>query len=152
MSDLRQHVPPKSFSSVVVSSMIGGPPLYITYSCCGLLCPMCITLHLFELKHRFHLVDQSSRLVRSSCSALWSSKVVTPLYNVVSSADKCTGDATTLDMSLMKRTNRSGPNTLPWGMPLVTLAHVDLLPFTTTLWRRPERNASIHSSTVPPIP
>ena len=67
------HPPPTSFLLVVVSSMIGGPPLYITYSCCGLLCPMCITLHLFELKHRFHLVDQSSRLVRSSCSALWSS-------------------------------------------------------------------------------
>ena len=33
-------------------------------------------------------------------------------------------------------------------MPLVNLAHVDLLQFTTTLWRRPERNASIHCSTV----
>ena len=142
----------KSFSLVVVSSMIGGPPLHITYSCCRLLCPMCITLHIFNLfvlKHRFHLVDQSSRLVRSFCSALWSSKVVTRLYNLVSSANKCTGDSTTLGMSLMKQTNRSGPNTLPCGMPLVTLAYVDLLPFTTTLWRRPERNASIHCSTVP---
>ena len=130
---------------------IGGPPLYITYACCGLLCPMCITLHLFELKHRFHLVDQSSRLVRSSCSALWFSKVVTRLYNLVSSANKCTWRCDyTSHMSLMKQTNRSCPNTLPWGMPLVTLAHVDLLPFTTTLWRRPERNASIHCSTVPP--
>ena len=123
--------------------MIGGPPLYIIYSCCGLLCPMSITLH---------LVDQSSRLVRSSCSALWSSKVVTRLYNLVSSANKCTEDSTTLGMSLMKQTNRSRPNTLPWGMPLVTLTHVDLLPFTTTLWRRPERNASIHCSTAPPTP
>ena len=68
---------------------------------------MCITLHLFELKHRFHLVDQSSRLVRSSCSALWSSKLKTRLYNL------CTGDATTLGMSLIKKTNGSGPNTLP---------------------------------------
>ena len=118
---------------VVVSSMIDGPPLYITYSCCGMLCPMCITLHLFELKHIFHLVDQSSRLVRSSCSAVWSSKVVTPMYNLVSSANKRTGDATSLGMSLIQLTQRSGPNTLPCGMPLVTLAHVDLLPFTTTL-------------------
>ena len=149
MSDLT--CTPKSFSLVVVSGMICGPPLHITYSCCGLLCPMCITLHLFELKHRFHLVDQFSRLVRSSCSALWSPKVVTRLYNLVSSANKSTEDATTLGMSLMKQTNRSGHNTLPWGMPLVTLAHVDLLPSTTTLWRWPERNASIHCSTVPPI-
>ena len=63
---------------------------------------------------------------------MWSSKVVTRLYNLVSSANKCTGDATTLGMSLMKQTNRSGSNALPLGMPLVTLAHVDLLPFTTT--------------------
>ena len=141
---------PKSFSLVVVSSMIGGPPLYITYSCRGLLCPMCVTLHLFELKHRFHLVDSSS-LSRSSYSALWSSKVVTRLYNLVSSANKCTGDATTLGMSLMKQSNRSGPNTLHCGIPLVTLANVDLRPFTTTGWRRPERNVSIHCSTVPPV-
>ena len=61
--------------------------------------------------------------------------LLTRLYKLVSSANKCTGDATTLGMSLMKQANRSGPNSLPWGMPLVTLAHVDLLPFTTTLWR-----------------
>ena len=54
-------------------------------------------------------------------------------------------DATTLGMSLMKQTNRSDPNTLPWGMPLVTLAHIDLLLATA------REECIDHCSTVPPI-
>ncbi|KAK4809529.1 hypothetical protein QYF61_015365 [Mycteria americana] len=42
-----------------------------------------------------------------------------------------------LSRSLIKILNRTGPSTEPWGTPLVNGRHLDLTPFTTTLWAQP---------------
>jgi len=39
--------------------------------------------------------------------------------------------------SSVKILNRAGPNTDPWGTPLVTEHQMVLNPFTTTLWAQP---------------
>ena len=43
--------------------------------------------------------------------------------------------------------NNTGPSTLPCGVPLVTLLHMDFALFTTTLWWRSDRKSSIQART-----
>jgi len=43
---------------------------------------------------------------------------------------------------------RSGPNTLPYGIPDVTLTSSDNCPLTVTLCERPRRNTLAHTSTL----
>lgn len=54
-----------------------------------------------------------------------------------------------LSLSSMKTFNRAGPNTEPWGVPLVTACQVDETPFTTILWAFPK---SILAGRHPPFP
>ena len=45
----------------------------------------------------------------------------------------------------MNITNKTGPRTDPWGIPLVTSSQDDPSPFTITLFFLPSRKAFIHA-------
>ena len=55
-------------------------------------------------------------------------------------------------ISMTNSVNSNGPNTDPWGTPLVTGVHGDSAEFTTTLCLLPVRSALIHANRFPLIP
>ena len=82
-----------------------------------------------------------------------SSSLSTTLYSFVSSANSFAVEFLATDgKSLMKMLNKTGPRTLPCGMPLVTSHVSDVFSFTTTRWLRPVRYVSIHLMRHPPMP
>ena len=66
----------------------------------------------------------------------------------MSSAKRYTADLTISGKSFMNTTKSTGPNTLPWGIPLRTLIHSE----TANRCFLPVRNTLIHWSRFPVIP
>ena len=62
--------------------------------------------------------------------------LITSLYKIQSSANKCSWDDTFSWMSLMNTTNKRGPRTVPWGTSELTMTSSDLIPSRTTRWVR----------------
>ena len=90
-------------------------------------------------------------LSMSLCNISSSLVSLISLYSLVSSANMLMlGPAsTTSGRSLIYNTIRTGPNTDPWGTPLVTSDHSESCPFTITFCLRLQRNADFHLSTAP---
>ncbi|KAK4807043.1 hypothetical protein QYF61_018384 [Mycteria americana] len=103
----------------------------------GLLWPKCRTLHLALLNLIQLTSAHRSSLSRSLCRAFLPSSRSTLPHNLVSSANLLRVHSIPSSRSLIKILNRTGPNTEPWGTPLVTGHQLDLTPVTTTLWARP---------------
>ena len=61
-------------------------------------------------------------------------------------------DVTHSGRSFMNIRNNSGPNTVPWGTPLTTLALSDVAPSTNTCCVLLLRKAYIHLYVVPCMP
>ena len=81
-------------------------------------------------------LSSSISLARSLCRAfLYPGRVTLP-PNLVSSANLPRLHSIPLSRSSVQMLNRAGPNTNPWGIPLVTVCQLDTAPF-TTLWARP---------------
>ena len=76
-----------------------------------------------------HVLDHSSIWYKSFCSISESYSSLIVLKSFVSSAKFLTYDSTTEGKSLMYDKNKSGPITLPWGIPLDILAHSDFAEF-----------------------
>ncbi|KAK4829093.1 hypothetical protein QYF61_002044 [Mycteria americana] len=111
--------------------------LVVTRGCCDqdpALVVVCRTQHLALLNFIQLASAHRSSLSRSPCRAfLLSSRSILP-PNLVSSANLLRVHLIPLSRSLIKILNRTGPSTEPSGTPLVTSCHLDLTPFTTTLW------------------
>ena len=72
--------------------------------------PMCSTLHLDELKERFHVSHHSWRWYKSSCIM---TLLAADSYNFVSSAEILHADFVNPGRSFMKIVNKIGPKVLP---------------------------------------
>ncbi|XP_058029134.1 nicotinamide riboside kinase 1 isoform X1 [Ahaetulla prasina] len=118
---------PRSLSQVLLLSKVP----HIRYLCI-LLLPKCRTL-LFSLLN-FILLDsaQCSSLSRSFCNLSLSSGVLAIPASLVSSANLMSSPFIPLSKSLMKMLKSTGPKTEPWGTPLHTSLHVDVVPLRTT--------------------
>ena len=81
-------------------------------------------LTLYEVENIFHITDQSIELFTTLCNCVNSAMLVNILYIFASWAKSFFVGLVTDGKSLMKIRNRIGPRTLPWGIPLVTLAFV----------------------------
>ena len=79
------------------------------------------SLHVFVLTFICHLFSQFWSRGMSCCSEYESAKVSIFRYNTLSSANSLILDVRLFSMSLMYRRNRSGPSTVPWGNPDVTI-------------------------------
>ena len=79
------------------------------------------SLHLFVLNCICHLFAQFWSRGMSCCSEYESAKVSIFRYNTLSSAHSLILDVRLFSMSLMYRRNISGPITVPWGTPDVTI-------------------------------
>ena len=71
---------------------------------------------------------------------------------LVSSTNRNVSEFMFSGKSLMYRTKRSGPRTLPWVIPLSTRVGKESSPLTLTSWVRPLRNALIQFRISPLIP
>ena len=100
-------------------------------------------LHFLKLKNIFHDIDQSIELFTTFCRCVTPAMHVTIWYTFASSAKSYLRAWITDGRSLMKIRNKIGPRTLPWGIPLVTLAFEELLPSTNTVCILFERNTLI---------
>ena len=124
------------------------------YSWCSLLPPMLIDTHLSGWNINNHLLDHSMRLSMSFCNWVLSAWESILLNILVSSAKRnillllCT----TSGRSFIYSTNKMGPRTLPWGMPLVTGADLDILFLILMHWVLLERKDCIHPSILPVMP
>ncbi|KAK4828313.1 hypothetical protein QYF61_025325 [Mycteria americana] len=96
-----------------------------------------LTQHLALLNLTQLVLAHPSSLSRSLCRAFLPSSRSTLPHNLVSSANLLRVHLIPSPRSLIKILNRTGPDTEPWGTPLVTGCQLDLTPFTTTLWARP---------------
>ena len=90
--------------------------------------------HLSGWKLSNHVRDQSSSNCISHCRAIASSFDVTVWKILASSANKNPSDLMLSRRSLMYITKSRGPNTVPWGIQLMTSAGTDFSPLTTTTW------------------
>ena len=90
------------------------------------------SLHFFMLNFICHLSAQSWSRRMSCCSECESAKVSIFRYNALSSANSLILEVRLFSMSLMYRRNRSGPSTVPWGTPDVTICVSEWEPFTST--------------------
>merc|ERR1712120_28790 len=80
---------------------------------------------------------------------------VPPIFAVffVSSAYfDATETSRSLHRSFIIIIKRSGPRTMPCGIPDITLAESDSTPFADTFWYLPVRNSLIQTPTLPVIP
>ncbi|KAK4832380.1 LOW QUALITY PROTEIN: hypothetical protein QYF61_022235 [Mycteria americana] len=109
-------------------------PLFPKPRCMGFLWPKSRTLHLALLNLIRLASAHRSSLSRSLCRAFLPSRRSTLPHNSVSSANFLRVHSIPLSRSLIKILNRTGPNTEPWGTPLVTGHQLEQTPFTTTLW------------------
>ena len=96
-----------------------------------------VTRHLALLNHIQLALAHRSSLSRSLCRAFLPSSRSTLPPNLVLSANFLRVHSNPSPRSLIKILNRTGPNTKPWGTPLVTGRQLDFTPFTTTLWACP---------------
>ncbi|KAM9656072.1 uncharacterized protein ACIBXB_008597 [Morphnus guianensis] len=103
----------------------------------GVAVTKCRTRHLALLNLIQLASAHPSSLSRSLCRAFLPSSRSTLPPNLVSSANLLTVHSIPLSKSLIKTLNRMGPNTEPWGTPLVTCHQLDLTPFAATLWACP---------------
>ena len=145
-------ITPRSFSAWVGSSCETPADVVRLYVVFGLLFTRCIVLHFLALKVSCQVSAQLLRAVRSSWSWEMPSVALTLVNSLASSANIYRNDFTTSGMSLTKITKRSGPSTLPCGIPLVTGAHAECVPLMTTLCWRLLRKSRIHFSAFPFIP
>ncbi|KAK4819900.1 hypothetical protein QYF61_014635 [Mycteria americana] len=99
--------------------------------------PQCRIRHLALLNLIQLASAHRSSLSRSLCRAFLPSSRSTLLPNLVSSENFLRVCSIPSSRSLIKILNKTGPNTDPWGTPLVTGRQLELTPFTTTLWARP---------------
>ena len=114
--------------------------------------PKCITLHLESLNGSCHCLNQLSKLLRSSCIS-FSLDTLTAPYSMQSSVNSLHMlYFTSSGISLMKITKSIGPSTEPWGIPLITPFHSDVIPSTLTHWLLPLKNDLIQFSRSPFIP
>ena len=110
-------VTPRSFSSLVASNVVS----FMQYSQPGFDVPRCSILHFSLLNPICHLWDQARRLFKSSWTLVWSSRDDIPWNSLVSSTNIFAVHTNSSGKSLMYMTNKTGTNTLPWGMPLFVL-------------------------------
>ena len=109
---------------------------------------MCSALHLFVLNVRCQVLVHFVSWSMSCWSYTLSLAVLRGVYIFVSSANIWTK----LLIALSVITNRSGPRTLPWGMPLCTGDQLDREPLTVTSCLLSNRNWRVQRSTLPPTP
>ena len=105
--------------------------LFVVMSCTGIIYLIIIvafvffvilrSLHLFVLTFICHLFAPFWSRGMSCCCEYESAKVSIFRYNTLSSANSLILDVRLFSMSLMYRRNRSGPSTVPWGTPDVTI-------------------------------
>ena len=88
--------------------------------------PKCMWLHFLKLKNIFHSTDQYIELFTTLCNCVTSALLVTFWYIFASSAKSFLMAWITDGKSLMKFRNRIGPKHYSGGIPLVTLAFVEL--------------------------
>ena len=81
---------------------------------------MCRDLHLSILNGNCQRLDQATKFCMSSCNNSMSALVSTLLKNFASSANDWHVLSTISGKSLIKITNKIGPRTEPWGIPLFT--------------------------------
>ena len=99
--------------------------------------------HLLALKAICHFSDQTSNLLRSLWSISALLMLLTNPYRRLSSANRPHSEVIWRPMSLMYPKNISGPRTVPWGTPEVTVTGEDSEPLTTTFWVLPQSQDSI---------
>ena len=131
---------PRSLSTELLSSR-STPSLYW---CMGLFLPRCRTLNFPLLNLIRFLSAQLSSLSRSRSKAAQPSGVSTTPLSLVSSANLLRVHSNASSRSLMKKLNKTGPSTDPWGTSLVTSLQLDSAPLITTLWVLPFSQFSIH--------
>ena len=110
----------------------------------GLFLPMCRTLHLPLLNLIRFLSAQLSSLSRSRWMAAQPSGVSTTPPSLVSSANLLMVHFNSSSRSLLKKLNKTGPSTDPWGTPLVTGLQLDSARLMTALWVLLFSQFSIH--------
>ncbi len=104
------------------------------------------------IENHLPFVGPSHTLSRSTCNSLlvWLRLIL--LYIFESSSKSFIVLLIMSGMSLINIRNSDGPNTLPWGTPLVTGAHSECVPLINTLCFLSCRKLFIHFSTFPLIP
>ena len=143
---------PRSLSAWVGSSSETPADVVRLYVVFRLLFPMCIVLHYLALKVSCQVSVQLLRAMRLSWSLEVPSVALTLVNSLESPANIYRNDFTTSGMSLTKITKRSGPSTLPCGIPLVTGAHAECVPLMIPLCWRLLRKSRIHFNAFPFIP
>ena len=128
MVNLSSTSSPRSLCTELLSSR-SAPSLYW---CMGLFFPRCRTLHLPLLNLIRFLSAQLSSLSSSHWMAAQPSGVSTTPPSLVSSANLLRVHSNPSSRSLMKKLNKIGPSTDPWGSPLLTGLQLDSAPLMTT--------------------
>jgi len=106
---------------------------------------MCMTLHLSTLNNICESCDQLHKCLESVCNLSISFALDTTLKRFVSSVNFNTLEHTESSKSFIYIRNKSGPNTDPWGTPLITFVYLELLPIKTTLCSISLSQSSIQS-------
>ena len=97
-----------------------------------------------SIPHVFAQLD-AAFISKESVEHSWLESFPTP-YADVSSAKSAHSFTRHSGKSLINRRKRVGPNTVPWGIPDITVSQDEQLPFTWTHWRRLLRNDENHCS------
>ena len=108
--------------------------------------------HLLALKASCHFSDQTTNLLRSPWSTSALLMLLTNPYRTLSSANRPNSEVIWRPMSLMYSKNITGPRTVPWGTPEVTVTGEDCEPLTTTFWVLPQSQDSIRLISCPRVP
>jgi len=101
--------------------------------------------------HKSHLFDHPCKFFRSFCRVCISSFDLISQNTFVSSANINTSEIVLSGRSFMYRTNKIGPRTLPWGIPLRTSVHSENCPLTDTRCFLFNRNDVTHLTIFPDI-
>ena len=94
--------------------------------------------------HVFAQLD-AAFISKESVEHSWLESFPTP-YADVSLAKRAHSFTRHFGKSSINRRKRVGPNTVPWGIPDITVCQDEQLPFTWTHWRRLPRNDENHCS------
>ena len=110
-------------------------------------------LHLSGLSYNCGWSVQCCAFSRSSWSSSQSVMLCIALNSLVSSANRYRYELMIASgMSLITITKRTGPRTVPWGIPLVTWYCSDRVPCICTLCCLPSKKPFIHCSKFPHMP
>ena len=120
-----------------IESLLSSRSALSLYLSTGLFLPRCRTLHWPLWNFIRFLCSQLSSLSGSHWMAAQPSSVSTTPPSFVSSANLLRVHSNSSSRSLIKNLNKIGPNTDPWGTPLVTGLQLDSAPLMTTLWALP---------------